>query len=252
MHVPAYLTRLELHGVAMADAAACAGLDTSVPTCPGWTVRDLLAHTGMVHRWAAAHVREGMAASSAADHPAPGDEQVVDWFRAGHAELVAALRAAPDDLEAMRFLADAGPAREFWARRQAHETAVHRADAEAANATSARFDADLDVDFALDGIAELLEGFFGRPSRRMRADPPVRLRVQPDGSSVSWLVELRPDGKTITRHSDPGTLPIAGCTLGGTPAQLYRFLWNRGGDVRVDGDRCVLDVWAAVAKVQWS
>jgi hypothetical protein len=36
----------------MAVWARSAGPDAPVPTCPGWTVRDLLAHQGMVHRWA--------------------------------------------------------------------------------------------------------------------------------------------------------------------------------------------------------
>ena len=37
--------------------AGRAGLDAPVPTCPDWTVLDLVAHQGMVHRWAAALVR---------------------------------------------------------------------------------------------------------------------------------------------------------------------------------------------------
>src|ERR1700754_3950594 len=35
----------------IADARV-AGLDTPVPTAPEWTVRQLIAHQGMVHRWA--------------------------------------------------------------------------------------------------------------------------------------------------------------------------------------------------------
>ncbi len=34
-----------------------AGLEAPVPTCPDWTVLDLVAHQGMVHRWAGALVR---------------------------------------------------------------------------------------------------------------------------------------------------------------------------------------------------
>ena len=37
--------------------AAAAGLDAPVPTCPGWTVRDLVTHQGLIHRWATANVR---------------------------------------------------------------------------------------------------------------------------------------------------------------------------------------------------
>ena len=86
MDVADLIDQLELHGPALADAADRAGLDAAVPTCPDWDVRALLAHVGMVHRWATDHVREGRAAFARrrrADS-AP-DDDVVEWFRAGHA-----------------------------------------------------------------------------------------------------------------------------------------------------------------------
>ena len=42
---------------AFARHAQEAGLDVPVPTCPDWTVRRLIGHQGMVHRWAAANLR---------------------------------------------------------------------------------------------------------------------------------------------------------------------------------------------------
>ena len=52
-----YLASLDAAVDRMAVWSRAAGPDASVPTCPGWTVRDLLAHQGMVHRWATAVVR---------------------------------------------------------------------------------------------------------------------------------------------------------------------------------------------------
>jgi hypothetical protein len=46
----------------LADAAE-ADLTDPVPTCPGWTVADLLRHHGGVCRWATAIVRDGRTAS---------------------------------------------------------------------------------------------------------------------------------------------------------------------------------------------
>ena len=37
--------------VAFVRYADRAGLQASVPTTPDWTVRQLIAHQGMVHRW---------------------------------------------------------------------------------------------------------------------------------------------------------------------------------------------------------
>ena len=93
----------------------------------------------------------------------PPDADLAGWFTAGHAALVAALESAPDDLECWSFLPAPSP-RAFWARRQAHETAIHRADANAAAGATPVFRAA----FAADGVEELLFGFGGRRGAGMR------------------------------------------------------------------------------------
>jgi hypothetical protein len=61
--MPTRLTPEEHLGALREAAVAFVGcLDrtdqaTPVPTCPEWTMLDLAAHQGMVHRWAAALVR---------------------------------------------------------------------------------------------------------------------------------------------------------------------------------------------------
>src|SRR5258706_12045265 len=116
----------------MADAAERNGLDAAVPTCPDWTVRDLVRHTGGVHRWAAAHVAgarvEPIATMEEVVGDWPADEELVTWFRDGHTALVETLLAADPTLDCYTFLPAPSPVA-FWARRQAHETAIHRADA---------------------------------------------------------------------------------------------------------------------------
>ncbi len=94
----------------MAVWSRAAGPDAPVPTCPGWSVRDLLAHQGMVHRWATAVVAGedprgvDVTALEAAGRSATDP---VGWLLDGAAPLVAAVRAAPDDLDVMTFLAQA-------------------------------------------------------------------------------------------------------------------------------------------------
>ena len=134
--VPGYVGGLRRQGEMLASAAQRAGLATAVPSCPGWAVRDLLRHTGYVHRWATGFVAEGLTRLGGASEEeilsqGPADAQLPGWFGEGHAALVRALVAAPPDLECWTFLAAPSP-QAFWARRQAHETAVHREDAEQA------------------------------------------------------------------------------------------------------------------------
>ncbi len=168
MEIAEHLDALHLQGALLADAAGRAGLDAAVPPCPPWLVKDLLRHTGYIHRWAARHVTE--CPGQVLDGPpeaeilraAAPDPELLDWFRAGHAALVAALTTADPDLECATFMPAPSPLA-FWARRQAHETAIHRADAESAAGVMPEYAPD----FAADGIDELITGF----GRRRKYQP---------------------------------------------------------------------------------
>src|SRR5882757_1776126 len=158
METAEFITTLRREGPLLADAAERAGLDAPVPACPDWRVRDLLRHTGAVHRWATAYVLEGRMKYEEWDETAPGDDKLVGWYRQLHGELADALTAAPSDMTCYYFLAAPSPLA-FWARRQAHETSVHRIDAEAALGVAST---PVDPVFAADGVHELLAGFHGR------------------------------------------------------------------------------------------
>nr|WP_242384297.1 maleylpyruvate isomerase N-terminal domain-containing protein [Thermobispora bispora] len=136
MDIAGYLGELDRSGRRLAEAAKEAGLGAPVPTCPGWLIRDLLRHTGGVHRWATAFVSTGRAEPYGPDErrgffTAPPDDGLLDWYLESHAELVRTLKDADPDLECWAFLPAPSPLA-FWARRQAHETAIHRVDAELA------------------------------------------------------------------------------------------------------------------------
>ncbi len=57
MNPGAYLQAIRSDGQAALDAAR-KGLDPPVPTTPGWTVGDVIAHLGQVHRQKTHIVRE--------------------------------------------------------------------------------------------------------------------------------------------------------------------------------------------------
>ena len=68
----------------MAAAAAVADAGAAVPTCPGWTVRDLIRHTGGVHRWATGFVADGRTEPSGRDSTRPwGQGRPTTTLRAG-------------------------------------------------------------------------------------------------------------------------------------------------------------------------
>src|SRR3954470_14061572 len=101
---------------AFAGPAKAAGVDTAVPTTPDWDVRRLVAHQGLVHRWATGHLLGRQVDPDATEHEGLTAEDPVDWLRTGAGRLVTALEEASDELEALVFLADAPTPKRFWAR----------------------------------------------------------------------------------------------------------------------------------------
>ncbi|QGV82916.1 maleylpyruvate isomerase family mycothiol-dependent enzyme [Streptomyces ficellus] len=247
MEITEHIKYLAAEGQLLAGTAERAGTGAAVATCPKWRVRDLLRHTGMVHRWATAFVTEGHPSY----HPAEGEPdldgaELLGWFREGHGRLVSALTEAPDSLACWAFLPAPSP-RAFWARRQAHETAVHRADAQSALGAVVP---DMAPEFAADGIDELLCGMHSREKSRVRTPKAAVLRVRATDTADVWTVHLS-DRAPRTVRTDGGD---ADCELSGTAAELYLALWNRLPleAVTVSGDEGVALLWRETSAVTWS
>ncbi|MEU9704060.1 maleylpyruvate isomerase family mycothiol-dependent enzyme [Streptomyces sp. NPDC047981] len=257
MTVDEHIAAVDTAGRALTDAAAAAGPDAVVATCPGWRVRDLLRHTAMVHRWATGFVAEGYTSYRPGDaEPELDGAELLAHFRAGHARLVAALRAAPASLECWTFLPGASPLA-FWARRQAHETTVHRVDAESAlpahGATHGA--APVDTALAVDGIDELLCSFHARERSRVRTPEPRVLRVRATDTGDVWTVRLSPEAPVTERGGAEAAVGTAAdCELGGPADRLYLTLWNRlpHGAVTVTGDASLARLWRETSAITWS
>jgi uncharacterized protein (TIGR03083 family) len=251
-----HLAAIERGGAALAAAAGRAGLDISVPTCPAWDVRQLVTHQGMVHRWAAASLRgekdhdtrDSVAAANTAT-------DLLAWFAVGLDTLLATLRSAPDDAQAMVFLKDAPPPRRFWARRQAHETTIHSVDAVAA--TLGRWPSGADVtipaELAADGVDELVGGFITRGKGKLRSDEPFTIGIATTDTDHTWTLHIGPESLATTVGSSDSTGPdVTDAQLTGTAAQLYLGLWNRGDEITASGRDDVLAQWRSQVRIRWS
>ncbi|MCB5180185.1 maleylpyruvate isomerase family mycothiol-dependent enzyme [Streptomyces antimicrobicus] len=240
MEISEFVKTLEREGQLLADTAERAGLDAHVPTCPGWRVTDLLRHTGSVHRWAAGYLLEAvMERLPFPDAPELVGSELLAWFREGHADLVRALREAPADLQTWTFLptAPSSPLA-FWARRQAHETTVHRMDAEAALGIAF---SPVDARFAEDGVDELLTGFHARTRSLVRTEEPRTMRIRAADTGAVWTVHLSPEpARTVVGDEGP-----ADCEIVGTAQWLYTALWNRRPltGPEVSGDTSLARLW---------
>jgi uncharacterized protein (TIGR03083 family) len=244
-----YLAVLEPEAKALASAAEEAGLDAPVPTCPEWTVNDLVLHLGEVHRWATAAVASK--ASKLGDVPAdsrgplPEPAATIDWFCDGAVALRDTLADADPSVDYAAFLSDpATPRLLFWARRQTLETSVHRVDAESALDRCT----PMGPDIALDGIDEFLTGFLPRSRTPLRADTPHCLMVAPTYSDRRWTVSIsRELPETVRRATD------ADCTVSGSASDIYLALWNRRSldSLDISGDRAAIDMLRDSVQIRW-
>ena len=244
MDVPSLLEQLATDGSTLVETVAGRDWDLAVP-CTDWNLRQLVTHLGGIQRWATEIVETrsptGGTPASELVGSGPRDDELLEWFREGHEALVETLSSAPDDLDCFTFLPAPSP-RHFWTRRQAHEQAIHRADAEAATGREVTF---FDADFAQDGLAEVLTGFGRRRSNAVARAGTLGLDAV-DGAS--WLITF---GGERIEASETEELASTDVTVRGLSSDLYLWAWNRPSDAVVDGDPEIAALWGAAVQIRW-
>jgi uncharacterized protein (TIGR03083 family) len=237
-----YANAIRREGRALAAAARRAGVDAGVPSCPAWTVADLLGHVGRIHRWVTRILvdRATDRGTHWSEAEPPPVEQRLEWFEEGVAPLADALAAAGPAVELWTWTPDKSSG--FWARRQANETAVHRWDAQLA----ARAVEPIERQLALDGIDEFLGLIQFWPwADRVRGNGETLHFHCTDGEG-EWLARLGNDGVVITAEHAKGDVAARG-----TASDLLLFLYGRvpADDLDVFGDGSLLTRWREL--VSW-
>jgi len=166
-----------------------------VPTCPGWSLAQLMRHVGRGDRWAAQIVRDRLTdfldpRTVEGGKPPPDPAGAISWLHGGAQRLIDAVELSGVETPVWTFL---GPRpANWWIRRRLHETAVHRADA--AIATGGEF--TLEASIAADAITEWLE----------------RVAIQAGSEGAPLPLE---DGNTLHLHAtDPGLGEAGEWTIG--------------------------------------
>jgi len=211
-------------------------LDAPVPTCPEWTVRELAAHLGGVHEWVCRLITDG---PNERQHGTIAGE-VSDWYAERVDQLLRLLRGTDPDQPCWS-PQDGNHRVAFWCRRQAHEVAMHRADARFALHEKPVYQAEL----AADGIGEVLDILIPRMSA-FKGPPPLTapLRLRCTDGPQSWLLTPNPDGPPHATR-DPAT--GAAVEVSGTASDLLFRLWKRPADVVIDGDRNIAEQFLGAA-----
>lgn len=238
-----------------ARRAADADKAPLVPSCPGWSVSDLAAHLGGVHRYLTRIIRErlleppdttdlnflalpadrrGWPMPEHAPNHGPVPVSLIDWFADGACALESLFRTCGPDETVWTWSREQSTG--FWVRMQTIEAAVHRWDAESAIGVAQPVEADL----ARDAISQIFEVM--APARRASGQAPPgsgeRFRIRQTDGTGNWTVHFVGDDVRLTESAEPCDVEVAG-----TASDLMLFLWQRipAGGLVVQGDRGVLD-----------
>lgn len=200
-----WLGLLRAHTERFAGVISDAELDAPVPSCPGWSLRDLVTHLGGVHQWAAHCVVEGN--PSFRPEPAARERPALTaWYRHHASRLVEVLTATPADAPAWTLdVRDATAL--FWRRRQVHETVMHTWDADEALGQLRQVDPWL----AWDGVLEVRDVIYPRQLRLRRVEPLSR-GIRLVATDVPGDVTIGEDDSVAVR---------------GKAEVLLRLLWHR-------------------------
>ncbi|MFJ9846137.1 maleylpyruvate isomerase family mycothiol-dependent enzyme [Kitasatospora sp. NPDC101155] len=219
-----------------------------VPSCPDWTLADLIRHAGSVQRWFTVLLQQRIQEpprSRDVDLRLPERPEEYPAWLAEAAEQ-AASTFTQTDLDAPMWAWGADQHARFWVRRMLFETLVHRVDAELALG----LDPDIEPALAADGVAEFLTNlpfaaFFAPGTAELRGDDRTIRFTRTDGDG-DWLVRLRPDGFGLDPHGADAT---ADATVRATAADLllllYRRLDHTAARVELSGDDELLALWFA-------
>jgi uncharacterized protein (TIGR03083 family) len=241
---------------------AAAEPDADVPTCPGWTVGDLVAHVGQTQRWVSEIVERRIVDPAqlpmeiAVAPQAPGDWPA--WLSDGGHRAAEVFSDEALAAPVFNAAADDRTGGEFWLSSLLNETVVHGADA----AFSAGRDPEIDADVAADLVSNHLAMLTSPTWAVQRPESAGALRGSgetlrwrasdapgPDVAS-EWLVRRTPEGATwqVGPGSGGAADVTADVTVTGPARSLLLVLTRRLGlaeetAVTVEGDAGLVRHW---------
>lgn len=197
--------------------AASHDLTTPVERLGRWRARDVVAHLGGVHEWAARIV-----ATSSMDGPGfrksrlHGPDLAV-WYAGVAADLLATLEAADAEASCPNFNPGSARTNAFWVRRQLHESLIHAYDLERVLGAPT----SIAPDAAADGIDEYLDVFV-RTRGKQTLTAPLILRTT-DADGVWTLTPARKSGRVDVDRAEGD----ASAALAGPAMALLLVTWGR-------------------------
>jgi len=246
----AYCAALAEQVAGLAATLAAADLAVAVPTTPGWDVQGVAKHLGVIHRWAAQMIRDGLVDRldfKAVEGRAPAEGQSwADWMRSGGDRLVEQLRAHGSDTRVWTW--GPGGTVGWWARRMTYETFVHAADVTLALGGVPTLSGDL----AADGVDEFLSNLPGAtafaPAVADLRGAGETIHLHATDADGEWMITLTGDGFTVDHGHGKGDVALRGRAV-----DLLLLVYGRRavGDAGIEcfGDADLYARWRALTAI---
>jgi uncharacterized protein (TIGR03083 family) len=239
-----YLAQLARDGQRMA-ALARGDLTAPVPTCPGWTLRDLIEHTGNVHRWQteAARVDAGEFPDMSHERGITPGQSIADWFQEGVDRAVEVMSAVDPAATRWTWAKGPGDVAQWYFRRIAQETYVHRIDAELTAGVPVT---DADPVFAVDGVDEFCDVMIPQAVGQAINGRGKTVHLHATDAEGEWLLTLHDDRVDVVRGHAKGD-----AALRAAARDLLLEVWGREplGHVEQFGDESVIATFRAAARI---
>lgn len=231
-----YVDALEEEAERLADIAA-SGLHTAVRTCPGWDLEALVVHlAGTYRRYAAQMVAPDPLVQLELSPPeglAP-----LNYLEASLIAVLDALRDRVSEDPCWNFIGEDETVG-FVARRLAHETAIHRVDAELTRGLAH----GIDVELAADGLDERIDILLRHaltPVAPHSLGGTVCLICS--DTPVAWMIDSNRGAVKFRFGRGPADAAVVG-----TASDIFCFSWNRPTvrPLQITGDKAVVEAWNA-------
>jgi uncharacterized protein (TIGR03083 family) len=208
-----YLDELVTETARLASAVRGSAATDPVPTCPEWTVDDLVAHVAAGFLWASVIVEERKLEpmpNPTVTVPADAGDRST-WLVAGAQRLADAVRATGPSTPVWTWATERTAG--FWLRKLTNDTVIHRVDAELAVGRSA----DVAPDLAADGVTDLLISMTELSA--VDSPDPVFAALRGTGETLqfvatdtgtTWLAERTPDGVRWKHGPGPADVSVRG------------------------------------------
>jgi uncharacterized protein (TIGR03083 family) len=255
MDTSAYVTAVVEQTRALADLVHGADASAQVPTCPEWTLADLVDHVGATQRMVVMLVGERMTEPSSAfarQVSAPADPgQWRAWLTDGADEAVRAFASAADDTPVWDPSGGAAGV-PFWSRRLFGEICVHGADVAAT--VGVRY--ELAPERAVGAIEDWLDtmtssGYWeNRPdfADAMRGDGQT-LHFHATDAQGEWVARREPDRVVLERAHLKADVAVRGPATELLLVLSRRRPMDAASTLEVLGDRALFDHW--IGHMDW-